>query len=692
MFGIFSEQVEQLEKDSLVAILDVDENGKAEGTLTQEGTYYLKEIQTDGDYILSNEKYPFTYSYNGDKQQVIQVNNGKPIYNYLKRGTIEVYKQDADSKLPLMNVCFELATDKEFTNIIKTTWTDENGKAIFDELEANYTYYIREKYDGNHDMADKGYVYDPSIHEITLNDVEIVKVNLTNTQVKGKVQFTKTGESFHDVEIIEGAFGKEHHPIWSQGNLLGAELTIKAAEDITTWDQTEHYKKGDVVTVLESDWQTTDSLLLPVGKYEAYESKTPHGYIKDETIYTFEIKPNGKAELQLNGISINNKRAKANLDFTKALEKQETFINSKAYQDVVFGLYAREDIYNYMGKVVIKNGSLIGISHIDEQGHLTNSFDLPNGVYYFKELQTNDQYQLDTNEYDFEVGYPGEEVKEYTIEINEGDPINNDLKRGSIEIIKTTTDALHYTKTEQEYTDSFHNMEEYAKIYRNPLIKDNTNYLAGVSFELATDENFTDVIDTRKTDGNGRIVFDGLELGTYYIKEKSTLAHYVLTDEVFKVELTKHGQVETIEADNKLMKTDINIHKVDESDRSIALQGAEFTMYADKECTEKLSKAVTNQLGNASFKDITFGTTVYIKETKAPSGYELSDKVTEVTINDDWINKESRNRVIEITNHRIPQTPNTGDNTPTGFLYLLSAASFTVLLIISFRKRHHRYR
>ncbi len=518
VFGIFSEQVEQLEKDSLVAVLDVDENGKAEGTLTQEGTYYLKEIQTDGDYILSNEKYPFTYSYNGDKQQVIQVNNGKPIYNYLKRGTIEVYKQDADSKLPLMNVCFELATDKEFTNIIKTTWTDENGKAIFDELEANHTYYIREKYDGNHDMADKGYVYDPTIHEVTLQDVEIVKVNLTNTQVKGKVQFTKTGESFHDVEIIEGAFGKEHHPIWSQGNLLGAELTIKAAEDITTWDQTEHYKKGDVVTVLESDWQTTDSLLLPVGKYEAYESKTPHGYIKDETIYTFEIKPNGKAEIQLNGISINNKRAKANLDFTKALEKQETFINPDAYKDVIFGLYAREDIYNYMGEAVIKSGSLIGISGIDENGHLINTFDLPNGVYYFKELQTNDQYQLDTTEYDFEVGYPGEEVKEYTIEINEGDPINNDLKRGSIEIIKTTKDALHYTKAEQEYVDSFHNMEGYTKIYHNSLTKDNTNYLAGVTFEIATDKDFTNIIDTKKTDGTGRIVFDELELGTYYIK------------------------------------------------------------------------------------------------------------------------------------------------------------------------------
>ena len=686
VFGIFSDHVNQLEKDSLVGIVDVDENGNAKGSLTQEGTYYLRELTTDDDYLLSDEKYPFTYSYNGDKQQVIQVNNGDPIYNYLKRGTIEIYKQDADSKLPLMNVCFELATDKDFTNIIKTTWTDENGKAIFDELEANYTYYIREKYDGNHDMVDKGYVYDPSIHEVTLNDTETITVNLTNTQVKGKVQFTKTGESFRKAEIVEGEFGKEHHPIWEQGNLLGAELTIKATEDITTWDQTEHFKKGDIVAVLESDWQTTDSLLLPVGKYEAYESKTPHGYIKDETIYTFEIKPNGKADIQLNPVSINNNRAKVNLDFTKALEKQEIFSNPEAYKDVVFGLYAREDIYNYMGEVVIENGSLIGISHIDKQGHLTNHFDLPNGVYYFKELQTNDQYQLDAKEYDFEVGYPGEEVKEYTIEINEGEPINNDLKRASIEIIKTTTDSLHYTKAEQEYADSFHIMEDYMRIYNNPITKDEPNYLAGVTFEIATDENFANIIDTKKTDGNGRIVFDELELGTYYIREKATLAHYVLTDEVFKVELTKHGQVETIEVDNRLMKADINIHKVDEADRTIALQSAEFTMYADKECTEKLSEAVTNQLGNASFKDITFGTTVYIKETKAPTGYELSDKVTEVTINDEWINKESRNRVIEITNRKIPEIPNTGDHTNI-ILYLgLLGISFGILLTAS-RKR-----
>ena len=131
---------------------------------------------------------------------------------------------------------------------------------------------------------------------------------------------------------------------------------------------------------------------------------------------------------------------------------------------------------------------------------------------------------------------------------------------------------------------------------------------------------------------------------------------------MFKIELTKHRQVETITVDNELVKADIHIHKVDETDKTIALQGAEFTMYADKECAQRITKAVTDQSGNASFKDITFGTTVYIKETKAPSGYELSGKVTEVTINDEWL-KEPKDRVIEITNRKIPRTPNTGDHT-----------------------------
>ena len=424
---------------------------------------------------------------------------------------------------------------------------------------------------------------------------------------------------------------------------------------IITWDQTTHYQKGDVVTIIESDWQTADSLILPAGKYEAYESKTPQGYLKDETIYEFEIEPNGKVDIQLNPITINNKRAKVKLDFTKRLAKQEVFVNEQAYKDVIFGLYAKSDLDNYMGKTVIKKGSLIGISGIDENGQLTRSYDLPIGTYYYKELRTNVQYQKDPTEYEFEVDYPKEGEKEKEIKINHGEPIVNELKRGSIEIIKTTKDKVYYSADEKKYLDTDNTL------YPNHSL--DKNYLAGVEFELATDEDFTNIIAISRTNVIGKAAFKNLELGTYYIREKASLKHYVLSDEVFKVELTKHDQIETIEVNNELVKANIGIHKVDEENRSIALKGAEFTMYEDQACTKKISTVVTNELGNAQFKDLSFGSTVYIKETKAPEGYELSGKVIKVTINDEWMEKDITHQVIEVTNHKIPDTPNTGDNT-----------------------------
>ena len=51
-----------------------------------------------------------------------------------------------------------------------------------------------------------------------------------------------------------------------------------------------------------------------------------------------------------------------------------------------------------------------------------------------------------------------------------------------------------------------------------------------------------------------------------------------------------------------------------------------------------------------------------------------------------FLNKESRNRVIEITNRRIPKTPNTGDHTNIiMYLGLLGISLGTILLSIKSR-------
>ena len=683
VFGCFANIVDGLEKDSLVGISKVNDDSSVKFSLSQSGEYYVKELATNDNLVMPDTTYPFTFTYQGDKVQQIEVNGGEPVYNYLKRGSVEIRKSDEESGNALINVPFELATDPEMEHVIKTTWTDETGKALFEELEANHTYFIREKYDGNHDMVNKGYVYDPTVYEVTVSEhEEVVTLNLTNKQVKGKVQFTKTGEMFTEVELVEGKFGLEHHPIWKHGNLLGAELTVYAAEDITTWDGQEWFKKDDVVTTLESDWNSVDSLLLPVGKFYAKETKVPHGYISDEAIYEFEITPNGKAEIQLNGITIDNLRSKVNLDFTKTLEKQDAFINENAFKDVVFGLYAREDIYDYMGKVAIENGALIGVSNIDEKGHLTKTFDLPNGTFYYKELQTNSQYLLDTKEYDFEVGYQGADIDEYTIEVNDGNPIENELIRGSIEVFKYTEDEVYYSKAESKLMPS---------VMLESKQQDNKkNALAGVSFELATDKDFTNIIDVQISGLNGKAVFENLEKGKYFIREKNGLSFYLKSDEIIEVSIENNEQIETVEIKNNLIESYVNIKKVDGNHTERVLPNAEFTMYEDEQCTKVIKKVLSDKDGIAHFNNIQFGKTVYIKETKAPKGYKITDEVIKVSIDENWV-LNNQTKTIVVGNTVIPETPNTGsgiNSTPYVMLLLLSVG--TMMFTATHKKEKHK--
>lgn len=688
LFGFYSNEVQGLEKDSLVGLSTVNSAGNFNLQLTQAGSYYAKELSTNDDYVLDENKYPFEFTYNGDQLTTLSVNQGKPIYNLLKRGSLEIYKLDEESEKPLVNVPFELAIDPEFNEIIKTSSTDENGRLLFEELEANHMYYVREKYDGNHDMVINGYVYDPTIYEVTINDVEIAKLDLTNKQVKGKVQFTKTGESFKNVELVEGEFGTEHHPVWSQGSLLGATLTVEAAEDITTWDGTEHFKKGDVVTELSSEWNTVDSLLMPLGKYKAYESGVPIGYIKDETVYEFEIKPNGKAEIQLNLVTINNTRAKANINFTKHLETQETFIDEQAYEDVVFGLYARSDIHDYMGNIAIEHDSLIGTSKIDANGHLINTYDLPIGSYYFKELKTNEQYVLDPNEYDFVIEYQGEEVKEFTVNINEGKPIENELIRGKIEILKYTKDEVHLSRRETALLSLYDNTDDKEPNADKSLLESDKNFLGGVTFELATDEEFKNIIRTGKTNASGYLVFDELEKGTYYVREKQTLDFYEINETVFEITIETNEQIETIDVDNNLIKSYVDIKKVDYHNRNKVLPYAGFTMYSDEKCTQVIKEVKTGKDGIAHFDNIKFGTTIYIKETSAPDGYKLSDEVVKVTIDENWVQGNKETRIIIYSDQPYPGGggSNTGDSTNL-FIYVMLSLTSAFLLLASFKLR-----
>ena len=228
----------------------------------------------------------------------------------------------------------------------------------------------------------------------------------------------------------------------------------------------------------------------------------------DTEKHYFEVEDNQVNEIQIIESTLKNERPVVDIDMTKLLEEQEVFKNPDAYKDIVFGVYAREYIYNYKGDVAIPYDTLVYTSGINEDGHLTlaDTFDLPNGVYYLKELSTNGQYVLNDKEYDFEISYHGQDVSKYTIKIGDDGVINNELARGSIQVKKV--DSL-----------------------------DPELVLKDVEFNISADKDMKDILFTSKTDENGIATFENLELGKYFIQEAKQLDGYVLNDTIYEWKL-----------------------------------------------------------------------------------------------------------------------------------------------------------
>ena len=91
----------------------------------------------------------------------------------------------------------------------------------------------------------------------------------------------------------------------------------------------------------------------------------------------------------------------------------------------------------------------------------------------------------------------------------------------------------------------------------------------------------------------------------------------------------------------------------------------------------------TDKTGIAHFDHIKFGTTVYIKETSAPAGYELSNEVVKVMIDEDWINGDKDVRVIVYPDRPLPsETVNTGSNvTPWTYLGLMGISACILMML-----------
>lgn len=163
-------------------------------------------------------------------------------------------------------------------------------------------------------------------------------------------------------------------------------------------------------------------------------------------------------------------------------------------------------------------------------------------------------------------------------------------------------------------------------------------------FEHTKPDNTTEVL---KTNEEGELEIRGLQYGTHQLKEISVMDGYEINETVIeftveddnkiiflsnpeisegnvKFEVSKEGNI-CIEMEDKLAPFDLLIHK--RNDKNFKLEGAEFTLYAEKECIQEVTVGITGTDGLLRMQGLEVGKKYYLKETKAPAGYRIQTDI-----------------------------------------------------------------
>lgn len=581
--------------------------------------------------------------------------------------------------------------------------------------------------------------------------VTVVKVKAKDIAQKGVIEITKTGEVFSSVNssMNEKLNLNTYMPIYEKGNLKDAVYEIYAAEDITTTDGTVRAEKGELVdTITTGDKGIAKSKELYLGKYTIIEKTAPLKFVLNKDKHNVELTYAGQnIKVTSTALSVYNERQKVSVSLSKTMEQDEIYGigNNNEIKSVQFGIFADEDVKAADGTIIPKD-SLVTFANCDENGKITFDCDLPIGYkWYAKEIATDEHYILSNKHYQFNTNYAGQDTKVIKINVSGNEKINNTLKRGKVEGIKINKDndklegaiigifkvgttefseknAIATTKTDKDGAFSFSNIP-----YGEWIVKEvaaPTGYVVDAThhhIHISDDGVVINIIMTDKqvmiskidvtsgqelagaeltiTDESGNVIdswtstdtahyANGLVEGQKYtLTEKTAPYGYEVANSIVFV-VTNDKATQTVVMNDSPILSSVLVNKVDSiTGENIISKKFEFTLYSDAECKNEIVTVNANtDDGTALFSDLIYGT-YYIKETKAPKGYMLSDEVVKIEINDkgvfangEKLTEENDVYSIVYQNSLLPSVF-TGD-TKSILMYLTMAAIAVVFIAI----------
>ena len=524
--------------------------------LTPGMTVIAREVRAKDGYILD------------DTPQSIKIKRNSVMtleFRNQPKGGVLVKKVDAVTNAPISDVEF-LVTDSDGNLIGNSNGkfvTDSAGTFTITDIAPGTTLIIKEA------RAKAGYILDDTPQTVKVKSNEVVTVEFRN-QPKGNLIVVKqdsvTKKPLEGVEFkityADGSYvDAEGGTLSSTGlyrtdkagkiTISGISGTVVVTEietipgytiDENTRTQTVVVNPNDTQTlyfyntpvgglqIIKSDKDsgkriagvkfeirkmngeiigtyTTDSdgvIYLPEaesGWYTVTELEAASGYLLDTTPHRIEVKDGQTATLEI-----------TNHKFSRILLHKVDKATGKGIYGAVFLLY--DSNHNPIGEYVT-----------DQDGYIYADEGLADGRYYLREIKAAPGYVLDPELKTIYVRYGSTTEIEWS----------NTAECGQIQIIKKSAND-------------------------NPI----NGLPAGTLLEGAVFEIYDkagNVVDTIKSDRNGRAISKTLPLSRYTVREIKAPANYSINPTVMTAYLEFNGQIVTFEVQNTSVSTGVSIKK-----------------------------------------------------------------------------------------------------------------------------------
>ncbi|EOS7956285.1 LPXTG cell wall anchor domain-containing protein [Enterococcus hirae] len=543
-----------------VKVITTDKDGKAStGKTLPYDSYVMTETKTPEGYLTID---PIEFTISEEDQKFFWVLEDKII-----EARLHLVKVDGETgkTIPLRDTTFKIwdswanGGQGDYVSMRvpnSLDMSDEFKTNDKGELVTNDSLpFGKDRYEIRELRAPEGYLLatEPVVFSVTEADTGgVITIQFKNMPQKGQLKIHKTGQKGVSTVEKESEYGKYVEINYDQVDLEGVKFKVRAAEDITTPDGTVRLAKDEYVQKDGKDLELVTNDLgetlsdpnLYIGKYEAIETEAPSGYVMQEKTIPFEIKYKGQlVELSSTDVEVENLLQKINVYGYKKQEVVTGWEDGKpmielenAKNGQVFGLYVGEEGLQ-IGYDILPEGNALAYAKVEDGKLSFEGLTLPNipSNYYLQEVNAGKDHVLDETKYTFQY-VPSSNEKEHTIHVfadgyAENKEILTKMSRKEIE------NKLAYTDVELIKTDNLGNKP-----------------LEGVEFQLIRVNGKKDtVIDTYKTDKDGKIAVKKLPTGSYKFKETKPLNWYYpnADDLSFEVTPETNGQEISLKAVNK---------------------------------------------------------------------------------------------------------------------------------------------